>query len=82
MRRMLSRPLRLVLFALPVLLAFALDDEKAAHERAQRFVTTRASKVTLPLPEDRATASRSRSSAIAPAARARASRCCATPCAT
>lgn len=50
---MLSRPLRLVLFALPVLLAFAFDDEKAAHERAQRFVTTRASKVTLPLPEER-----------------------------
>lgn len=50
---MLSRPLRLVLFALPLVLAFALDDEQAARERAQRFVTTRASKVKLPLPEER-----------------------------
>ena len=49
---MLHRFLRIALFAVPLAGAWLADDQDAARERAQRFVTSRTSKVTLPLPDE------------------------------
>lgn len=49
---MLSRSTRVALFLLPLIVAYLADDKDASRARAQRFVTTRTSKVVLPLPEE------------------------------
>ena len=49
---MLHRFLRIALFAVPLAGAWLADDQDAARARAQRFVTSRTSKVTLPLPDE------------------------------
>ena len=49
---MLQRALRIALFAVPLVAAWLADDGDAARLRAQRFVTSRASRVTLPLPDE------------------------------
>jgi hypothetical protein len=49
---MLSRIARVALFLLPLTVAYLAEDEEASRARAQRFVTTRTSKIQLPLPEE------------------------------
>lgn len=49
---MLRRALQITLFTVPLVAAWLADDEDAARARAQRFVTSRASKVALPLPDE------------------------------
>lgn len=49
---MLHRALRIALFVLPLTAAWLAEDDDAARERARRFVTSRTSKVTLPLPDE------------------------------
>ncbi|MBM3987427.1 MAG: hypothetical protein FJ294_05675 [Planctomycetes bacterium] len=49
---MLHRALRIALFVVPLSAAWLAGDDDAARARARRFVTSRTSKVTLPLPDE------------------------------